>query len=54
MTPSESGLIAFMLPGVLPSIFFASVPTATTVFCPRDSLIATTDGSLRTIPTSFV
>ena len=24
--------IAFILPGVLPSIFFASVPTATTVF----------------------
>ena len=43
-----------MLPGVLPNIFFASWPTATTVFCPLLSRIATTEGSLRTIPTSFV
>ena len=54
MTPSDKGLIAFILPGVRPNIFFASVPTATTVFCPLDSLIATTDGSFKTMPTSFV
>ena len=54
MTPSDNGLIALIFPGVLPSIFFASCPTATTVFCPLDSLIATTDGSFNTIPISLV
>ena len=54
ITPSDKGLIAVIFPGVLPSIFFASAPTATTVFWPLDSLIATTEGSFSTIPTSFV
>ena len=48
MTPSFIGLIATTLPGVRPSISFASRPTATTsdVFL----LIATIDGSLTTMP----
>src|SRR6056300_1103486 len=38
MTPSLNGLIALILPGVLPSIVFAS------------STIATTEGSFKTTP----
>ncbi len=48
MTPSLSGLIAAIVPGVRPSIRFASAPTACT--SPVRWSIATTDGSLRTIP----
>src|SRR5688572_22080521 len=48
MTPSFIGLIATMLPGVRPSISFASLPTASTR--PLILLIATIDGSLTTIP----
>src|SRR5262245_41719250 len=52
MTPSFSGRIATMFPGVLPSISFAVSPTARpsrrTLFVPF--LTATTLGSLRTIP----
>ena len=50
ITPSLKGLTADIFPGVLPSIVFASSPTASTVFLPLSSIIATTDGSLRTIP----
>ena len=50
MTPSLSGRIASMFPGTLPSILFASDPTATTDLWPSDFFIATTDGSFRTIP----
>src|ERR1051326_7038842 len=54
MTPSFRGRIALMLPGVRPSIFFASAPTATTRRPPRDSsCTATTEGSLQTIPSPF-
>src|SRR5882672_5974943 len=48
MTPSFMGLIATMLPGVRPSISFASLPTASTR--PLTLLIATMDGSLTTMP----
>ena len=34
ITPSLNGLMALILPGVLPSIVFASSPTARTVFFP--------------------
>ena len=52
MTPSFNGRMAVMLPGVRPSIIFASAPTACTERPPREvsSRIATTDGSLRTMP----
>ena len=53
MTPSRKGRIAWMLPGVRPSIIFASSPTARTCFLPLTLAIATTDGSLRTIPLPF-
>ena len=43
--------MATMLPGVLPSIILASSPTASTF--PVVVSIATTDGSLRTIPLFF-
>ena len=48
MTPSFIGRTATMFPGVRPSIFFASAPTASTfsVFFST----ATTEGSFRTIP----
>src|SRR5689334_22929566 len=48
MTPSFIGLMATMLPGVRPSISFASLPTASTslVFL----LSATIEGSLTTMP----
>src|ERR1700687_390692 len=48
MTPSFIGLIATTLPGVRPSISFASRPTATT--SPVALFIATIDGSFTTIP----
>src|SRR3954466_6932690 len=48
MTPSFIGLIATMLPGVRPSISFASRPTAS--IRPVTLLIATIDGSLTTMP----
>src|SRR5262252_8164260 len=48
MTPSFIGLIATTLPGVRPSISFASLPTATT--SPVALLMATIDGSFTTIP----
>src|SRR5471030_2621128 len=48
MTPSFMGLMATMLPGVRPSISFASLPTAST--SPVFLLIATMDGSLTTMP----
>ena len=47
-TPSTNGRVATMCPGVLPTIFLASLPMAKT--CPVFLLIATTDGSLMTIP----
>ena len=50
ITPSAIGLIARMLPGVLPSITFASSPTARTCAFPLTSAIATTDGSSKTMP----
>ena len=53
MTPSLKGLIAWMFPGVLPNIVFASSPTARTVFFPISLTIATTDGSLSTTPFPF-
>src|SRR5437867_7741234 len=48
MTPSFIGRIAIMLPGVRPSISFASLPTASTLLVTL--LIATIDGSLTTMP----
>src|SRR4051812_41980704 len=48
ITPSLSGRIAWIVPGVRPSIRFASTPTACT--SPERWSIATTDGSERTIP----
>ncbi len=48
ITPSFSGRIAVMLPGVRPIIRFASTPTAWT--WPVLVSIATTDGSERTMP----
>src|SRR6187397_1729251 len=48
MTPSFIGLIATMLPGVRPSMSFASLPTAS--IRPFTLLIATIDGSFTTIP----
>ena len=50
MTPSRSGRIASMLPGVRPTICLASSPTARTCLRPRLMVIATTDGSSSTIP----
>ena len=48
ITPSLSGRIALIVPGVRPSIRFASSPTACT--SPVRWSIATTDGSESTIP----
>ena len=48
MTPSFIGLIATMLPGVRPSMSFASLPTAS--MRPLTLLMATIDGSLTTMP----
>ena len=51
MTPSFIGRMATMLPGVRPSISFASLPTASTFLPPRASCwTATTEGSLDTMP----
>ena len=51
ITPSFMGRMAVMLPGVRPSIFLASMPTASTFCWPLFSFCtATTDGSLTTIP----
>ena len=52
ITPSLSGRIAVMLPGVRPSMRFASRPTAATLFWLPCIRIATTDGSFKTIPDS--
>src|ERR1700687_1741796 len=51
ITPSFIGLMATTLPGVRPSMSFASRPTATT--SPLFLLMATIDGSLTTIPLPF-
>ena len=48
ITPSFKGLIAVIYPGVLPSMFRASSPTAFT--SPVFVSIATTEGSSKTIP----
>src|SRR5579859_5210455 len=48
MTPSFSGRIAWIVPGVRPSMRFASTPTACT--SPVRESIATTEGSERTMP----
>ena len=54
MTPSFSGRIATIEPGVRPSIFFASAPIASTRRAPRESFCtATTEGSLHTMPSPF-
>src|SRR5919112_4405593 len=50
MTPSRSGRIASIWSGVLPIISLASSPTAFTFFTPLMVSMATTDGSLSTIP----
>ena len=50
ITPSRSGRMASMLPGVRPSICLASSPTARTWRLPRLVAIATTEGSFRTMP----
>ena len=52
MTPSRSGRIASIWSGVLPIISLASSPTALTCLTPLMVSIATTDGSLRTMPRS--
>jgi hypothetical protein len=51
ITPSFIGLMAAMFEGVLPSIFFASAPTATVFLL--SFLMTTTDGSSQTIPFPF-
>ena len=53
ITPSLSGLIAAMLPGVLPNIVLASSPTAKTDFFPPSVITATTEGSFKTTPLLF-
>ena len=53
MTPSFIGRIASMLPGTLPSICLASLPTARIVRLPLGPpswLMATTEGSSSTMP----
>ena len=53
ITPSFIGRMAVMLPGVLPSIILASLPTAWMVFFalgPPPWRIATTEGSSSTMP----
>jgi hypothetical protein len=45
--------MALIFPGVLPSIVFASSPTASTVFFPELSTTATTEGSFKTTPSPF-
>ena len=51
MTPSFMGRMATMLPGVLPSISLASVPTASTL--PVLRFIAMMEGSRTTMPLPF-
>ena len=53
ITPFFNGLMALIFPGVLPSMVFASSPTARTDFFPLLSTTATTDGSLSTTPCPF-
>jgi hypothetical protein len=53
MTPSRSGRMAWMLPGVRPSIILASSPTARTCLRPLTLAMATTEGSLSTMPRPF-
>ena len=50
MTPSFMGRCVVMLPGVRPSIFLASAPTAATSRPPWLWRTATTEGSFRTMP----
>ncbi len=50
ITPSRMGRMAWIDPGVRPSMSLASSPTARTSFLPSLTAKATTDGSLRTIP----
>ena len=50
ITPSRSGRIASIWSGVLPIISLASSPTALTLLTPLIVSIATTDGSLSTMP----
>ena len=54
ITPSFIGLIAWMFPGVRPSMRFASWPTASTVLLPPPTpvCIATTEGSFNIMPLS--
>ena len=51
ITPSFIGLTAITPSGVRPSMRFASSPTPRMRFVSRS--MATTDGSLRTIPSPF-
>jgi len=53
ITPSRIGRIVRTLSGVFPSISFASAPTARTREMPPTVSMATTDGSLSTMPRSF-
>jgi hypothetical protein len=50
MTPSRMGRMVRTLSGVLPSISFASAPIARTRETPPTVSIATTEGSLSTMP----
>ena len=50
ITPSRSGRIASMLPGVRPSICLASSPTASTCLLPADVGDGDHRGSLSTMP----
>src|SRR5690625_4379677 len=52
ITPSFNGRIASILPGVLPTMRYASSPTAKTLSLARS--IATTAGSFKTIPLPFI
>ena len=52
ITPSFSGRMAVILPGVRPSMRLASMPTASMVFWPLWTRIATTEGSFSTMPLS--
>ena len=52
ITPSFIGRMAWMRPGVRPSIFFASAPTASVTSLPVSISVctATTEGSSNTMP----
>ena len=50
MTPSRKGRIAWMLPGVRPSIMLGLVADGQHLLAAVDVAIATTEGSLRTMP----